>query len=183
MPLETASQYTVYDFIRDHVRRSPLVRAHEGPVKTSPLFRVHGVDIGAAADGRLLDDPPLSGWWSFLFDGQKPIGIAEVTLTNHAIMFAGVNPGSLAERAFAAVSAAESSVGDENAVVWFVRVAPIFFTALVVERGEKRSLVPVMGPMDSDIEQMVAEAAKRRIKKHSALRRRRSRPTPPNTPS
>jgi hypothetical protein len=182
MPLETASQYSVYDFMRDHVRRSPVVRGHEGPVKTSPLVRVHAVDIAAAAAGRLLADPPLRGWWSFLFQGQKTIGIAEVTLTSYAITFAGINTGELAERAVAAITTAEASVGDENAAAWFIRVAPLFFTALVVERGEKRSLVPVMGPMDNDIEQVVAEAAKRRIAKHTGLRKRR-RATRPDTPS
>jgi hypothetical protein len=181
MPLEPASQYTVYDFMRHHVRRSPFVRAYDGPVKTSPLFQVRGVDIVAAAEGRLLDDHPLSGWWSFLLDGQKPIGIAEVTLTDHAIMFAGVNTGDLPVRAVAAVGTAEATLGDESAAAWFIHVAPLFFTALVIEHGRTRSLVPVMGPTDSDIEQVVAEAAKRRIEKHARLRKRRS--TRPSTPS
>jgi hypothetical protein len=182
MPLETASQYSVYDFVRDNIRRSPLVRATVSPVKSSPLFRVHGADIAAAAAGRLLENPPLRGWWSFLFDGENPIGIAEATLTSHAITFAGINTGDLAERAVAAVSAAEATTGEEQATAWFIRVAPLFFTALVVERGDKRSLVPVMGPMDSDIEQVVAEAAKRRIEKHSASSKRR-RSTRRGTPS
>ena len=175
MTITTATPYTVADFVRDRVQRTRIVGSSARQLLLSRLFPVRGLTPHGSLDGS-FHRAPITGWWAFLHDKETILGIAEVAMTAHAIVFSGINTGAVASRAAQAVRQAEVLAVDTDAAAWFVNSPATFFTALVVELPEGPTTLPIIGPPQPDMQSIVRDTATRRLERHARKPHRRRAP-------
>lgn len=176
----TAPPYTIAEFLRERVQRTRLVRSSTRALRLSRLFPVRSLTAHAAAAGA-PHQAPVTGWWAFVHDADKILGIAEVALTAHAIVFTGINTGSLAQRAADVVKRAEGLATAADAPVWFLHSAPLFFTAVIVDLPSGATTLPVIGSPESDVRRYMQDVATRRLAQHARKPRRRRKSKGPQT--
>jgi hypothetical protein len=145
VPIQIPSMNPVLEmFVASNVMRCPTLR-EKAKLRLSPLFEVRSVTMAEAVDGLLTDSAVTEGWWAFVICDDDVIGVAELTLTERAIAYGGVNTERLGMLAARALNKAERLVQERDANVWFLRIAPLFFTGIVVEMDGKRVLFPLTG--------------------------------------
>ena|GEM_PF-4127662 len=182
MPIRsTYRTYDIRDFLRANVQHSTtLRRLKQKRVKMSVPFELRSISIEDLASSSLLTAHRHSGWISFLHSGPKLIGIAEVSHTEHAIVYAGVTTGAVARAAAAALRKAEKLAGDRRARVFFIRSSAIFFNALVMElpSTRERRLIPISHTGKPDeLQESMAQLAQRRLAAARQTVSRRSAPS------
>jgi hypothetical protein len=131
-------------FVASNVMRCPTLR-HEAGLRLSPLFEVRSITLQEAAEGLLTDAAATEAWWAFVIRDDDVLGVAELTLTERAIVYGGVNTERLGVLATRALNKAERLAQEQDANVWFLRIAPLFFTGIVVEMNGAQILLPFAG--------------------------------------
>lgn len=178
MPIRaTSADSILVELIRTNIERTSTVRrlGEASTLRVSPLFEVRSPTLDNVAAGDAINGATALGWWAFLLLQEDVVGIVELTLIDNAVIFGGINTGDTGREAAAALRRAEEALGDAEGYVWFVRIAPLFFTAVIVEGIEGRILIPV-GARSSRWKWPEKELAEFARKRMSAAQNRGSRP-------
>ena len=171
MTIVAAVPYTVAEFLRDRVRQTRIAYTAERELRLTQLLPVRSLSVSATA-ASAFDKAPLTGWWAFLHDAEHVVGLAELVITRNAILFAGINTGSLVHRATDAVKQAEAITVGKDVQAWFLHSSATFSTALILETDGDQTVLPIVGSPKMDFRTMLRDVTARRLQHHSQKRRR-----------
>jgi hypothetical protein len=157
-----------------NVRRSPALRtaASSDVLRLSPLFEVRYLGATDVVERLRPEDAEPSGWWAFVLRDDDVLGVAELALAAEGILYAGIHTGELGRRATAALVEAERATPHRDTVVWFLRIAPLFYTAVVLETEGGPTVLPVEGSAPTP--EALRELARSRIEAARELAARAS---------
>jgi hypothetical protein len=147
-------------FLAENVHRNPTLRDSDtAEIRLSPIFEVRSLTASEVAEALRTESAAPLGWWAFVLRGNDVVGIAELTLADDAIVYGGLNMGKRGEHAAEALARAEELVGQRDATVWFLRIAELFFTAVVIDFDGMETTIPFEGSLQ--METLSAFAASR----------------------
>jgi hypothetical protein len=178
MNIEIASAADVLmDLATRNAEAAPELRGHEG-LTLSPLIQVRSSPLIDCAEGHGLESASVAGLWAFVLRDEDVVGIAELTVTPQGVVYAGVNRG----RRGIHLNAAEVEVGEGEAYAWIFHAAPLFYTAVVIDRPGSRLVIPTQDSRaaDGSPEEILAARARNRLRAAEMLMLSRlRRPTAP----